>query len=136
MVWICKSKSLLISFSTWVFTEATISTKRAHRAPTFVTQYTHPIEISCTVGLQNVWFFLKRWFQPYLNLILISVPSYCSSLPRRGWDFSSPSSTHSELVQVSGGMFCDETPAPIHNFAIFLPVIFFLCFSNNGSYLV
>ena len=56
MVWHRKSKSLLSPFSTWVLTGAPISTKRAHRAPTFVVQSPHPLEIDRTVEIYNLCF--------------------------------------------------------------------------------
>ena len=56
------------------------------------------------------------WYE-YLFRTIVSVP------PRRGEDFYSSSSNHSDLVHISKSLFCRETPVPLRNFAIFLPVI-------------
>ena len=93
MVYPQKSKILLRPFSTCVLTGAPISTKRAHRDPTFVVQSTSPLEMACTVDLYNLCFsFVEAlvstidgtWYEHMFRNI-VSVPpievDICSLLP-------------------------------------------------------
>ena len=96
-----------------------------------------------------IFVFRRIGFNYIWNLILISVPYYCFTPPRRGGAFSGHSLAHPQLVHISESVFCKETPASLWNFAIFLPKILvykfhllknfqylylYLCFINSTSW--
>ena len=149
IIWPQKPKRLLRPFSTWVLTGATISTKRTHRAPTFMAQSPPTLEMACTVVELMILICRKIGSNHRWNLMWASVTYYCFSDTRRGGAFSGPSSVHPQLVHIYESMLCKETPVSLWNFVIFLPVILvynfhllimlqylclYLCLINSASW--
>ena len=67
MVCPCKSKSLLVPFSTWVSTGNLVSKHWAHKYPNFVAQSPPPLEMTLTVEFYHLCFSFVEALVPSIS---------------------------------------------------------------------